>query len=92
LRDLSNWLKKYEQLTRNLIAVQDKMTQSFSVKNKDNYELLSLKLRAHLLRKNLRLHQIEEKMYQAYLDWLAVTGKMIELPLVNYLTPDLQRF
>jgi len=33
-----------------------------------------------------------EKMYQAYLDWLAVTGKMIELPLVNYLTPDLQRF
>lgn len=92
LRDLYNWLEKYDQLTTNLIAVQDKMTHSFSVKNTNNYELLSLKLRAHLLRKNLRLHQIEEKIYQAYLDWLAITGKMIELPLVNYLTPDLQRF
>jgi len=92
LRDLYNWLEKYEQLTKNLIAVQEKMTKSSTVKNSDNYELLSLKLRAHLLRKDLRLHQIEEKIYQTYLDWLGVTGKMIELPLTNYLTPDLQRF
>ncbi len=92
LRDLNNRLEKYEQLTHNLIAIQDKMTKSFSVKNTPNYEILSLKTRGHLLRKNLRLHQIEEKIYQAYLDWLAITGKMIQLPLVNYLTPDLERF
>ncbi len=92
LRDLNNWLEKYEQLSKNLIAVQNRMAKSFTVNNTPNYELLSLKLRAHLLRKDLRLHQIEEKIYQAYLDWLGVTGKMIELPLVNYLTADLQRF
>lgn len=92
LRELSNWLEKYDQLTKNLIAVQEKMTNSSSASNSENYELLSLKLRAHLLRKHIRLHQVEEKIYQAYLDWLGVTGKMIELPLVNYLTPDLQRF
>lgn len=92
LRDLNNWLEKYGQLSKNLIAVQDKMTKSFSVNNTPDYELLSLKLRAHLLRKDLRLHEIEEKIYQAYLDWLGVTGKMIQLPLVNYLTADLQRF
>jgi len=92
LRDLSNWLEKYESLTQNLIAVQDKMTQSFSVNNNVDYELLSLKIRAHVLRKNLRLHQIEEKIYQAYLDWLGITGKMIKLPLVNYLTPDFRQF
>lgn len=92
LRELNNSLKKYEQLNNNLIAIQGKMTKSLSVKNASNYELLSLKMRAHLLRKNLRLHQIEEKVYQVYIDWLAVTGKMIQLPLINYLTPDLQRF
>ena len=92
LRDLSNWLEKHESLTKNLIAVQDKMTQSFSVNNNSDYELLSLKIRAHVLRKNLRLHQIEEKIYQAYLDWLGVTGKMIQLPLVNYLTLDFRQF
>ena len=92
LRDLNNWLEKYDQLSKNLIAVQAKMTKSFTVNNTPDYELLSLKLRAHLLKKELRLHQIEEKIYQTYLDWLGVTGKMIELPLVNYLTADLQRF
>ena len=85
LRDLSNWLEKYEQLSKNLIAAQESIPQSSAASNSTPYELLSLKRRAYLLRKDLRLHQIEEKIYQAYLDWLGVTGKMIELPLVNYL-------
>jgi len=92
LREISKFLEKYENLTQNLVAVQDKMANSYSVKQADDYEVLSLKIRAHLLKKKLRLHRLEEKIYQTYIDWLAVTGKMIELPLVNYLSVDLKRF
>lgn len=92
LREISNFLEKYENLTKNLVAVQDKMTNSYSVKQADDYEVLSLKIRAHLLKKKLRLHRLEEKIYRTYIDWLAVTGKMVELPLVNYLTVDLKKF
>ncbi len=92
LRSIHNWLEKHEQLSTQLIAIQHTMTRNYSVKNTTNYEILSLKVRAHLLKKKLRIHKIEEKIFQAYVDWLAVTGKMIELPLVNYLTVDLQRF
>jgi len=92
LRSIHNWLEKHEQLTTDLIAVQNTMMRNYSVKNTINYEILSLKVRAHLLKKQLRIHHIEEKIFQAYVDWLGVTGKMIELPLVNYLTVDLQRF
>lgn len=92
LRSIHNWLEKHEQLTTSLIAAQHTMTRNYSVKSTTNYEILSLKIRAHLLKKKLRIHRIEEKIFQAYIDWLSVTGKMVELPLVNYLTMDLQRF
>lgn len=92
LRSIHNWLEKHQQLTTNLIAVQHTMTRNYAVKNTTSYEILSLKVRAHLLKKKLRIHKMEEKIFQAYVDWLSVTGKMIELPLVNYLTVDLQRF
>jgi len=92
LRSIHNLLEKHQQLTTKLIAAQHTMTRNYSVKNTTDYEVLSLKVRAHLLKKKLRIHKIEEKIFQAYVDWLGVTGKMIELPLVNYLTVDLQRF
>ena len=92
LRDLNSWLKRYEQLTQNLVATQEKITKSYNVNYQDNYNILSLKIRAHLLKKKLRLHQIEEKIYQSYLDWLNITGRMIELPLVNHLTSTKQSF
>lgn len=92
LRSIQNWLEKHQQLTTNLIAVQHTMTRNYAVKNTTSYEILSLKVRAHLLKKKLRIHKMEEKIFQAYIDWLEVTGKMIELPLVNFMTVDLQRF
>ncbi len=89
LREINNFLEKYDNLTENLVAIQDKITNSYSVKQSEDYETLSLKIRAHLLKKKLRLHLLEEKIYQTYIDWLVVTGKMVELPLVNYLSNDL---
>jgi len=92
LRSIQNWLEKHQQLTTKLIAAQNTMTRNYTVKNTTDYEILSLKVRAHLLKKKLRIHKIEAHIFQAYVDWLGVTGKMIALPLVNYLTVDLQRF
>jgi len=92
LRSIQSWLDKHQQLTTKLIVAQHTMARNYAVKSTTDYEILSLKVRAHLLKKKLRIHKIEEKIFQAYVDWLGVTGKMIELPLVNYLTIDLQRF
>lgn len=92
LREIHKFLEKHDNLTQNLVAVQDKMTNSYSVKQADDYEVLSLKIRAYLLKKKLRLHKLEEKIYRTYIEWLAVTGKMVELPLVNYLSHDLKPY
>ncbi len=90
IMDLEYSLDQYNQLS---MYIEDKISayniENFQVEELDDvYALLKIK-EANL---NLLKTQFEltEKIYQQYFDWLYLNGKLVQMPLVNYLDKKLQ--
>ena len=54
--------------------------------------MLLLKTKERLLKKQLQLKKLELDIYENYLDLLAVSGKMMELPLRNFVADGFPEF
>ena len=90
IMDLEYSLEQHEQLSQ---YIEDKIA-AYTVENlhieelDDVYALLKIK-EATL---NLLETQFEvvSKIYEQYIEWLYINGKLIQMPLVNYLDKDLK--
>jgi hypothetical protein len=54
--------------------------------------LTLLKLRESQLRKELSYQRLRRTIFFHYIDWLDVSGQMMQMPLRNYLTEELEVF
>lgn len=95
----SIYLEKIEQLffRYNLIETQTENSQAKYAL--DRYKQMSdisaiqiLRLQEILLEKRIALQRIEYDIFETYLDWIRVSEVIVQSPLKNYLTPDLEQF
>lgn len=78
-------------LTRQLAAYQKNYSLEHYAKTGTDL-LVLLEIKENELKKKRSLLNIEEDIYFYYLDILELTGKMVEIPFVNYLSEDLKSF
>ncbi|MFC2125842.1 hypothetical protein ACFLU5_13625 [Bacteroidota bacterium] len=90
IMDLEYSLDQYKQLSQ---YIEEKISAytiaNFQIKELDDvYALLKVK-EANL---NLLQTQFEvtEKIYEQFLDWLYLNGRLVQMPLVNYLDKELK--
>lgn len=86
-QSLSRWRN-----TRDMIAQgsTDK-TFAWAQRQAAPQPMLLLALREQQCRQQLLLWQAAEAAYENWLEWLSETGRMAALPLVNYLSPGLEK-
>ena len=78
-----NYIADTKEQLDNLSAIFFKQTKPSPA------DILQLKIKEIEL--DLQQQEIEEEIYDAYLDWLSLTQKMVQMPLVNYLSEGLEK-
>jgi len=90
LRDLKRLLKQYDVLTqkKQFSKAEASLKIYMQVEGVDPLILLSLK--ESMLKTEIAMEKIYNRIFTQYIDLLDVSGKLIERPLVNYLSSNLE--
>lgn len=98
LQQAEAWKGQLLQLLQQHQLLQTQIANSQSTPILERYRQLDdanpltlLKMREVQLKKALQLQDVRYRIYRAYIQWLDVSGRMIALPLKNYLSEGLER-
>jgi len=91
LVELSILFDKYELLQQQLQESLETYSAEAYIKTGTD-PLVVLQIKSSQLRKQRKLIEIEQDIYENYLELLFSSGKIIESPFVNYLSEELETF
>jgi len=90
IMDLRYSLIQYDQLS---VYIEDKISAynitNFLIEDIDDVYAL-LKIKEANLNMLKTLYDVTEKVYEQYIDWLYLNGKLVQMPLINYLDKELK--
>ncbi len=88
LANLNRNIKAYEDLIRFIQQNNIQETYDAYIEMGTISPLVLLEIKELLLSNELKILEIEEKIYEDYIELLSVSGKIVDLPLKNYLSDD----
>jgi hypothetical protein len=91
LRDIKRLLKQYEVLTQKKEASKAESSLKTYMKVEGVDPLILLKLRESMLKTEIALEKINNRIYAEYIKLLDVTGTLIEKPITNYLSINMEQ-
>jgi len=89
LRDLKRLIKQYDILTRKRESGKTESSLKTYLRIDGVDPLILLKLKESMLKTDITLEKINRRIYTKYIELLDISGKLIQKPIINYLSRNL---
>ncbi len=89
--ELEAYLKQYDYLTEQL----DNLKKNYSIEHYSKTgtdPMVLLQIKESQIKRKRAILNVENDIYMTYIELLGLTGQMVELPFVNYLSEQLENF